>query len=74
MFLHSRRCLRSLRTGNDKTLLYFTAHHRLPDALVDALSVLKQHEINLTEIDSWPSGAMNSFVAVFTSLSLWKFD
>ncbi|KAI8825396.1 Prephenate dehydratase-domain-containing protein [Chytriomyces cf. hyalinus JEL632] len=36
-------------TGNDKTLLYFTVDHR----------VLKRYEINLTKIDSRPSGAMN---------------
>ncbi|KAJ3244670.1 hypothetical protein HDU77_009812 [Chytriomyces hyalinus] len=46
-------------TGNDKTLLYFTVDHRLPGSLVDALSVLKRYEINLTKIDSRPSGAMN---------------
>ncbi|TPX43021.1 prephenate dehydratase [Chytriomyces confervae] len=45
--------------GGVQTLLYFTVDHRLPGSLVDALSVLKRYEINLTKIDSRPSGAMN---------------
>ncbi|KAJ3018006.1 UNVERIFIED_CONTAM: hypothetical protein HDU68_011373 [Siphonaria sp. JEL0065] len=44
-------------TGSDKTILYFTVDHRQPGSLVDALNVLKKREINLTKIDSRPSGA-----------------
>ncbi|KAJ3295519.1 hypothetical protein HDU79_009032 [Rhizoclosmatium sp. JEL0117] len=43
-------------TGSDKSLLYFTVDHRQPGSLVDALNVLKTHKINLTKIDSRPSG------------------
>ncbi|KAL2913604.1 prephenate dehydratase [Polyrhizophydium stewartii] len=43
-------------TGNDKTLLQFTVDHRKPGALCDALNVMKQRQINLTKIDSRPSG------------------
>ncbi|KAJ3003875.1 UNVERIFIED_CONTAM: prephenate dehydratase [Siphonaria sp. JEL0065] len=35
----------------------FTVDDRQPGSLVDALSVLKTREINLTKIDSRPSGA-----------------
>ncbi|KAJ3066407.1 hypothetical protein HDU98_010308 [Podochytrium sp. JEL0797] len=44
-------------TGSDKTILYFTVDHRQPGSLVDALNVLKTHNINLTKMDSRPSGA-----------------
>ncbi|KAJ3408847.1 hypothetical protein HDV05_004738 [Chytridiales sp. JEL 0842] len=43
-------------TGNDKSLMYFTVDHRQPGALCDALIVLKRNNINLTKIDSRPSG------------------
>ncbi|KAI8613440.1 Prephenate dehydratase-domain-containing protein [Chytriomyces sp. MP71] len=46
-------------TGNDKTLVYFTVDHRMPGSLADALSVLKSYRINLTKIDSRPSGSVN---------------
>ncbi|KAJ3088487.1 hypothetical protein HK102_008636 [Quaeritorhiza haematococci] len=41
---------------NDRTLLCFTVDHRQPGALCDALSVVKEQHINLTKIDSRPSG------------------
>ncbi|KAJ3005502.1 hypothetical protein HKX48_000643 [Thoreauomyces humboldtii] len=41
---------------DDRTLLSFTVDHRQPGALCDALSVLKLYDINLTKIDSRPSG------------------
>eukprot|EP00842_Homolaphlyctis_polyrhiza_P004080 jgi/Hompol1/4673/HPOL_003829-RA len=43
-------------TGKDRTLLQFTVDHRQPGALCDALNVMKQRSINLTKIDSRPSG------------------
>ncbi|KAI8926784.1 Prephenate dehydratase-domain-containing protein [Entophlyctis helioformis] len=43
-------------TGRDRTLIQFTVDHRQPGALCDALNVMKQREINLTKIDSRPSG------------------
>ncbi|KAI8909935.1 Prephenate dehydratase-domain-containing protein [Powellomyces hirtus] len=43
-------------SADDRTLLSFTVDHRQPGALADALSVLKTHNINLTKIDSRPSG------------------
>ncbi|KAF9355721.1 hypothetical protein BGX26_006230 [Mortierella sp. AD094] len=42
-------------TASDKTLLMFTVDHRLPGALCDGLKVFKDHNINLTKIDSRPS-------------------
>ncbi|KAJ3119919.1 hypothetical protein HK100_000106 [Physocladia obscura] len=45
-------------SGNDKTTAYFTVDHRKPGALVDALNVLKIHQINLTKMDSRPSGGV----------------
>ncbi|KAI9098299.1 Prephenate dehydratase-domain-containing protein [Phlyctochytrium arcticum] len=43
-------------TGKDHTLLYFTVDHRQPGALCDVLNVIKSFHINLTRIDSRPSG------------------
>ncbi|CAG8767327.1 21343_t:CDS:2, partial [Gigaspora rosea] len=45
----------SRSTENDKTLLLFTVDHRKPGALCDSLRVFKDHNINLTKIDSRPS-------------------
>ncbi|KAF8925939.1 hypothetical protein BGZ58_000337 [Dissophora ornata] len=42
-------------TVSDKTLLMFTVDHRLPGALCDGLKVFKDHNLNLTKIDSRPS-------------------
>jgi len=42
-------------TGNDKTIFSFTVDHRQPGALCNALAVFKQHNINVTKIDSRPS-------------------
>ncbi|KAI8823106.1 Prephenate dehydratase-domain-containing protein [Fimicolochytrium jonesii] len=43
-------------SGNDRTLVFFTVDHRQPGALCDALNTLKTRNINLTKIDSRPSG------------------
>ncbi|KAK3811960.1 MAG: Prephenate dehydratase-domain-containing protein [Benniella sp.] len=42
-------------SASDKTLLMFTVDHRLPGALCDGLKVFKDHNLNLTKIDSRPS-------------------
>ncbi|RIA92215.1 Prephenate dehydratase-domain-containing protein [Glomus cerebriforme] len=42
-------------SGDDKTFILFTVDHRQPGALCDALSIFKDHNINLTKIDSRPS-------------------
>ncbi|KAG9290928.1 hypothetical protein G9A89_011078 [Geosiphon pyriformis] len=42
-------------TSDDKTFILFTVDHRQPGALCDALKVFKDHNINLTQIDSRPS-------------------
>ncbi|KAG0293859.1 hypothetical protein BGZ98_002014 [Dissophora globulifera] len=42
-------------SASDKTLLNFTVDHRLPGALCDGLKVFKDHNLNLTKIDSRPS-------------------
>ncbi|KAI8815145.1 Prephenate dehydratase-domain-containing protein [Cladochytrium replicatum] len=39
-----------------RTLIYLTVDHRQPGSLCDALSVIKNQNINLTKIDSRPSG------------------
>ncbi len=44
------------RTGHDKTAIMFKVAHA-PGALADALNVFKQHKINLTWIESFPSRA-----------------
>jgi chorismate mutase/prephenate dehydratase len=40
---------------DDKTFILFTVDHRQPGALCDVLKVFKDHNINLTKIDSRPS-------------------
>ncbi len=42
------------KTGNDITSLAFTTINR-PGALVDVLSILKEHSLNMSHIDSRPS-------------------
>jgi len=42
-------------SGHDKTIFSFTVDHRQPGALCNALAVFKQHDINITKIDSRPS-------------------
>lgn len=41
-------------TGNDKTSLLLALQHR-PGALVEALAIMRDHELNLTMIESRPS-------------------
>eukprot|EP00834_Sanchytrium_tribonematis_P004410 NODE_216_length_12483_cov_2.137516.p5 type:complete len:376 gc:universal NODE_216_length_12483_cov_2.137516:9440-8313(-) len=41
---------------NLKSLIMFTVDHRKPGALVDALGFFKENGLNLTKIDSRPSG------------------
>ena len=43
-------------TGDDKTSLYFAVRHKV-GALHDALSTLKQNNVNMTKIESRPSRA-----------------
>jgi chorismate mutase/prephenate dehydratase len=43
------------KTGNDKTAIMFRVPHH-PGALVGALDVFKQNKLNLTWIESFPSG------------------
>ncbi|KAJ3324133.1 prephenate dehydratase [Boothiomyces sp. JEL0866] len=43
-------------TSNDGTLVMFTLNHDQPGSLCDALAIMKDHGINLTKIDSRPSG------------------
>ncbi|KAJ3253358.1 prephenate dehydratase [Boothiomyces macroporosus] len=43
-------------TKNDGTLVMFTLNHDQPGSLCDALAIMKDHGINLTKIDSRPSG------------------
>ncbi|KAJ3152383.1 hypothetical protein HK101_001817 [Irineochytrium annulatum] len=45
-------------TSDDRTLIYFTVDHRQPGALCDVLNAFKAVDINLTKIDSRPSGMM----------------
>lgn len=42
------------RSGHDKTAIMFQVPHQ-PGSLVDALTVFKQHKINLTWIESFPA-------------------
>src|SRR5581483_6480601 len=42
-------------SGEDKTFILFKVDHRRPGALCDALKIFKDHNINLTKIDSRPS-------------------
>jgi chorismate mutase/prephenate dehydratase len=46
------------RTGDDKTAIVFTTAHK-PGALVDVLAVFRDHGVNLTLIESRPSGTKN---------------
>jgi chorismate mutase/prephenate dehydratase len=41
------------RTGNDRTAMLFQVEHR-PGALADAMNIFKQHQVNLTWIESFP--------------------
>jgi chorismate mutase/prephenate dehydratase len=42
------------KTGNDKTAIMFRVSHH-PGSLVNALEVFKQHKLNMTWIESFPS-------------------
>ncbi|KAI0217724.1 prephenate dehydratase [Massospora cicadina] len=44
-------------TGKDKTLLSFTIDHRQPGALCDGLKVFKDHDLNLSKIETRPCPA-----------------
>ena len=49
-------------SGDDKTAILFQLNHE-PGALADAMTVFKQHELNLTWIESFPSpDAQNEYL------------
>ncbi|KLU01476.1 Chorismate mutase I [Rhodopirellula islandica] len=51
-------------TGNDKTTLLFQVAHQ-PGTLADAMGIFKQHELNLTWIESFPQpGTKNEYFFV----------
>ena len=54
-------------TGNDKTSLLFQVVHR-PGALGDVMNVFKQHELNLTWIESYPMPAKPNEYLFFVEL------
>jgi chorismate mutase/prephenate dehydratase len=41
-------------SGKDRTLAVFTVDHRKPGALCDTLKAFKDHDINLTQINTRP--------------------
>ncbi|KAI8895040.1 Prephenate dehydratase-domain-containing protein [Globomyces pollinis-pini] len=43
-------------TGHDETLVMFTLNHNQSGTLCDALAIMKKFNLNLTKIDSRPSG------------------
>ena len=56
------------KTGDDKTTVLFQVDHK-PGALADAMTIFKQHALNLTWIESFPApGTQNEylFLAEFT--------
>jgi chorismate mutase/prephenate dehydratase len=55
-------------TGDDKTSLLFQLHHR-PGALADAMSVFKNHSLNLTWIESFPAPESRSEYIFFVELA-----
>jgi chorismate mutase/prephenate dehydratase len=61
-------------SGNDKTLILFTVDHQRPGALCDALSVFKEHNINLLKIDSRPSSQQPWHYVFFVELQGHKED
>ena len=49
-------------TGDDKTAILFQVSHE-PGALADAMTIFKQHQLNLTWIESFPAPkAMNEYM------------
>lgn len=49
-------------SGNDKTAILFQVNHE-PGALADAMTIFKQHKLNLTWIESFPApNAMNEYM------------
>ena len=55
------------RSGDDKTSIIFTTTHK-SGALVDVLEVFRNHQINLTNIDTRPSQKRNFEYYFFTDL------
>ncbi len=59
---------RPQRTGEDKTSILFQVNHK-PGALADAMMVFKNHSLNLTWIESFPSPEMASEYLFFIELT-----
>lgn len=55
-------------TGDDKTALLFQVSHR-PGALADAMTVFKQHGLNLTWIESFPAPETKNEYLFFVELT-----
>lgn len=55
-------------TGDDKTAILFQVSHR-PGALADAMTVFKQHALNLTWIESFPAPETQNEYMFFVELS-----
>ena len=55
-------------TENDKTSILFQLHHR-PGALADAMSIFKEHSLNLTWIESFPAPDSPSEYIFFVELT-----
>ncbi|RHZ78640.1 hypothetical protein Glove_158g107 [Diversispora epigaea] len=67
-FFIIRKTSTTIPTKNDRTLLLFTVDHRKPGALCDSLKVFKDHNINLTKIDSRPSSQRHWHYVFFVEL------
>lgn len=55
-------------TGRDKTTVLFQLHHQ-PGALADAMNVFKDHRLNLTWIESFPSPQVANEYLFFIELT-----
>ncbi len=55
-------------TGDDKTSLLFQVHHQ-PGALADAMTVFKDHALNLTWIESFPAPDTQNEYLFFVELA-----
>ena len=55
-------------TGDDKTAILFQVSHR-PGALADAMTVFKQHTLNLTWIESFPAPESKNEYMFFVELT-----
>lgn len=55
-------------TGDDKTSLLFQVHHQ-PGALADAMTIFRDHELNLTWIESFPAPNSQNEYLFFVELA-----